>query len=57
LLFGCGFGEDSSKPAPVDQTQQKKVQQYLGSYKEQLIAEAKNQAAKAKAASAAKKSP
>jgi hypothetical protein len=49
LVAGCGG--DSSKPAPVDAEQAKKVQQHLGGYREQLIAEAKSQAqAKTKAA-------
>jgi hypothetical protein len=56
LMAGCG-GDSSSKPAPIDQSQQKKVQEYLGGYKEQLIAQAKSQAkAKAKAKDEGKKS-
>jgi hypothetical protein len=59
-VAGCGLGESGSKPAPIPEEQQKKVQQYLGGYREQLIAEAKKQAqakAKAKADHAGKKSP
>jgi hypothetical protein len=56
-VVGCGEG-DSSKPAPINKEQQQKVQQYLGGYKEQLIAEAKKQAeAKAQAKKAGKTSP
>ncbi len=47
LMAGCGGG--GSAPAPVDAAQTKKVQEYMKSYKQQLIAEAKAQA-KAKAA-------
>jgi hypothetical protein len=54
LAAGCGSG-DASQPAPVDAAQAKKAQQYMANYKEQLIAEAKNQA-KAKAKATEKKS-
>jgi hypothetical protein len=54
-VAGCG-GESGSQPAPVDATQQKKVQEYMGSYREQMVAHHKDQA-KAKAKDAAKKSP
>jgi hypothetical protein len=47
-VVGCGDG-DSSKPAPLAKEQQQKVQQYLGGYKEQLIAQSKKQQAQAKA--------
>ena len=60
LLIGCGLGESGSQPAPIDKSQQQKVQQYLGGYREQLISEAKNQAklkANAKATDAEKKAP
>jgi hypothetical protein len=60
LVAGCGDGESGSKPAPIDPALQKKVQQHLGGYREQLIAEAKSQAqakAKAKANDAGKKTP
>jgi hypothetical protein len=54
LVAGCGGG-DSSKPAPVDQAQMKKAQQYLGNYREQMIAANKAQAqAKAKSKQAEK---
>ena len=43
VLAGCG-GESSNKPAAIDATQQKKVQEYLGGYRESLIAEAKSRA-------------
>lgn len=50
LLSGCGGG-DTSKPAPVDQAQMKKAQEYLGSYREQMVAANKAQSkAKAKPA-------
>lgn len=54
MLAGCG-GESSTKPAAIDATQQKKVQEQLGGgYREQLIAEAKSRA-KAKAKDGTKK--
>ncbi len=53
LVVGCESG-DSSKPAPVDAAQGKKVQEYMTSYREQIIADNK---AKAKAKAAGKKSP
>ena len=53
LAVGCG-GEDSSKPAPVDAAQAKKAQQYMASYRDQMIAANK---AKAEAKAAAKRSP
>jgi hypothetical protein len=57
-VAGCGDADSASKPAPIDKAQQQKVQQYLGGYKEQLIAEAKKQAeAKAQAKKAGKTSP
>jgi hypothetical protein len=57
-LVGCGDGDSASKPAPLDKAQQQKVQQYLGGYKQQLIAEAKKQAeAKAQAKKAGKTPP
>jgi hypothetical protein len=50
LLAGCG-GVDSSKPAPVDQAIMKKKQEYMGNYREQMIAVNKAQVkAKAKPA-------
>ncbi len=53
LVVGCAGG-DGSKPANVDVAQEKKVQQYMTSYREQIIADNK---AKAKAKAEAKKSP
>jgi hypothetical protein len=53
MLVGCG-GDDASKPAPVDAAQGKKAQEYLGSYREQMIAANKG---KAKATGQEKKSP
>ena len=53
LAVGCG-GEESSKPAPVDAAQAKKAQQYMASYRDQMIAANK---AKAEAKAAAKRSP
>jgi len=53
LLAGCG-GESSTKPAGLDDTQRKKMQEYMGGYKESLIAEAKSRA-KAKSKDAEKK--
>jgi hypothetical protein len=55
MIAGCG-GEDSSKPAPVDQEQMKKAQAYLGNYREQMIAANKAQA-QAKKAKQAEKNP
>jgi len=43
LVAGCG-GEDSSKPAPVDQAQMKKAQEYMSNYREQMVAAHKAQA-------------
>jgi hypothetical protein len=55
MLAGCGGG-DSTKPAALDQAQQQKAKEYMKGYRDQLIAEAKNQAqAKAKAKDATKK--
>ena len=53
LVAGCGDG-DGSKPAPVDAAQAKKAQQYMASYRDQMIAANK---AKAEAKAAAKRSP
>jgi hypothetical protein len=54
MLTGCG-GEDSTKPAAIDQTQQKKAQEYMKNYREQIIAASKEQAkAKGKAKDATK---
>jgi hypothetical protein len=50
---GCGGG-DSTAPAPVQPGQMKKAQEYLGSYREQMI-EANKAKAKTKAAEAPKK--
>jgi len=53
MLAGCG-GESSTKPAPVDQAQQKKAQEYMAGYREQIIDSNKE---KAKAKGAVKKTP
>jgi hypothetical protein len=53
LPVGCG-GADADKPAPVDAAQGKKAQEYLGSYREQMIAANK---AKTKGSAESKKSP
>jgi hypothetical protein len=52
LVAGCDEG--SSKPAPIDAAQTKKAQEYMSSYRDQMIADNK---AKAAAKAAAKKSP
>ena len=52
LVVGCGGG-DTSKPAPVEAEQGKKVQQYMQNYRDQIIADNK---AKAAAKAGAKKS-
>jgi hypothetical protein len=60
LMIGCGDAESGSKPTTISKEQQALVQQHLGGYKEQLIAEAKKQAqakAQAKAAKPGQKSP
>jgi len=36
LVAGCGGG-DSSKPAPVDQAQMKKAQEYMANYREEMV--------------------
>jgi hypothetical protein len=55
LIAGCGDG-GGTQPAGFDEAQKQKVKEYLGGYREQLIAEAKSKA-KAKAKDAVKKSP
>ena len=54
LIAGCGDG--GTQPAAVEPVQQKKVQEYLGNYREQMIA-ANKEKAKAKVNDARKKSP
>jgi hypothetical protein len=53
-LTGCGGGESSTKPVAVEQAQQKKAQEYLGGYREQIIA-ANKEKAKAEAEARKKK--
>ena len=48
LAAGCG---GSSNPAPVEQAQMKKAQEYLGNYREQMVAANKGKS-KTKAKSA-----
>jgi hypothetical protein len=36
ILGGCG-GEDSAKPAPIDKSIDKKAQDYMGNYRQQMI--------------------
>jgi hypothetical protein len=56
MLSGCE-GESSTKPAPVEQEQMKKAQQYLGNYREQMVAANKAKAkSKGKASEAEKTS-
>jgi hypothetical protein len=43
VLSGCG-GAENSKPAPVDQAQMKKAQEYMGDYRGQMVAAHKAQA-------------
>ena len=54
LIAGCGDG--GTQPAPVEPVQQKKVQEYMGNYREQMVA-ANKAKAKAKVNDARKKSP
>ena len=46
----------AAQPAPVEPVQQKKVQEYLGNYRQQMV-EANKAKAKAKVNEAKKKSP
>jgi hypothetical protein len=55
IVAGCWGGEGGSKPAAIPEAQQKKMQEYFGGYREQLIATAKAKA-KAKTGSSAQKS-
>jgi hypothetical protein len=55
LIVGCG-GEGDSRPAPVDAALGKKAQEYMGSYREQMIA-ANKAKEKTKGTAEAKKSP
>jgi hypothetical protein len=52
LVIGCG--DKGSSPAPVDAAQEKKVQQYMSNYREEIRAANK---AKAEAKAAGKKTP
>jgi hypothetical protein len=52
-MVGCGGG-GGDKPAPVDAAQAKKAQEYMSSYRDQIIAANK---AKAQAKAQEKKSP
>jgi len=54
LIAGCGDG--GTQPAPVEPVQQKKVQEYLGNYRQQMI-DANKAKAKSKVNDATKKSP
>jgi hypothetical protein len=54
LVAGCG--DAGTEPAPVAPVQQKKVQEYLGNYRQQMV-EANKAKAKAKVNDAQKKSP
>ena len=54
LIAGCGDG--GTQPAPVEPVQQKKVQEYLGNYRQQMV-EANKAKAKAKVNEAPNKSP
>ena len=54
LIAGCGDG--GTQPAPVDTAQKQKVQEYLGGYREQMIA-ANKAKAQSKVNDARKKSP
>jgi hypothetical protein len=55
LIAGCGDG-GGTQPAPIEPVQQKKVQEYLGNYRQQMI-EANKAKAKSKVNDATKKSP
>ena len=55
LTSGCG-GESSTKPAPVEQGQMKKAQEYMANYREQMVAANKGKG-KAKAKEPGKSSP
>jgi hypothetical protein len=55
LFPAAGCGEGSDKPAAVEPAQMKKAQEYLGNYREQMVA-ANKEKAKAKHQSAEKKS-
>jgi len=52
LIAGCGDG--GTQPAAIEPVQQKKVQEYLGNYRQQMVEANK---AKAKVNDAPKKSP
>jgi hypothetical protein len=54
LIAGCGDG--GTEPASVTPVQQKKVQEYLGNYRQQMI-EANKANAKSKVSDVPKKSP